>query len=127
MVSSAIAQFLRSTIADLENDVDLFNDLLSQGEGYDRKVRVLAYAGYRNRDRLRLKGRVVRYEKPLDAGEGLGTRLRAMLEIYNSNEIPGVPVRCDAFGQASDAVTDDEGYFDFELALDRPLPLKTTW
>ncbi len=127
MVVSAMTRFLRSTIADLEHDIDLVNDLLAQGEGYDRKVRILAYAGYRNAHTLRIKGRIVRYEKPLDAGEGLATRLRAMMEIYNSQEIPGVTVRCEGYGHVWEVATDDEGYFDFDLALERPLPLRTAW
>lgn len=48
MTVSAVSRFLRATIAELEQDIDRFDDLLAQGEGYDRKVRILAYAGYRN-------------------------------------------------------------------------------
>ena len=61
----------------------------------DRKVRVLAYAGYRNASAIRLRGRIVRYSKALDAGEGLFTRLRAMLAIYNSRELARVTVRIE--------------------------------
>jgi phosphatidate phosphatase APP1 len=127
MTDSAVARFLRATIAELEQDIDLFDDLLAQGEEYDRKVRILAYAGYRNAEKVRLKGRIVRYEKPLDAGEGLLTRLHAMMEIYNSNELPGIAVRCEGYGQACDLLSDEEGYFDVELANDAPLPGKTQW
>jgi phosphatidate phosphatase APP1 len=127
MVQSAVARFLHATIAELEQDLDRFEDLLGQGEGYDRKVRLLAYAGYRNDKIVRLKGRIVGYEKPLDAGEGLATRLIAMLEIYNSNELPGIAVECEAYGQVRTLVTDEEGYFDFELAIDQPLPAATQW
>jgi phosphatidate phosphatase APP1 len=127
MVKSAISRFLHSTVADLEGDLDLIEDLLGQGEGYDRKVRLLAYAGYRNERTVRLKGRIVRYEKPLDAGEGLATRLIAMMEIYNSNELPGIAVKCEGYGQVVELVTDEEGYFDFELKIDQPLPPTTQW
>jgi phosphatidate phosphatase APP1 len=127
MVRSLISRFLHSTIADLEQDLDRFEDLLAQGEGYDHKVRLLAYAGYRNERTVRLKGRIVRYEKPLDAGEGLATRLMAMMEIYNSNELPGIAVRCEGYGQVADLVTDEEGYLDFELAIEQPLPATTLW
>ncbi|HEY0163775.1 MAG TPA: phosphatase domain-containing protein, partial [Sphingomicrobium sp.] len=126
-MQSAIARFLHSTIAELEQDLDRFEDLLGQGEGYDRKVRLLAYAGYRNERTVRLKGRVVRYEKPLDAGEGLATRLIAMMEIYNSNELPGIAVKCEGYGQVRELLTDEEGYFDFELAIHQPLPATTQW
>ena len=127
MVKSAIARFLHSTVADLEQDLDRIEDLLGQGEGYDRKVRLLAYAGYRNERTVRLKGRIVRYEKPLDAGEGLATRLIAMVEIYNSNELPGIAVKCEGYGQVRELVTDEEGYFDFELTVDQALPATTQW
>ncbi len=127
MPVSAIARFLRSTVADLENDIDLVADLMAQGEGHALKVRLLAYAGYRNGHCARLKGRVVRFEKPIDPGDDLATRLRAMMEIYNSNELPGIAVRCEGYGQAVDVLSDDEGYFGFELKVDQPLPLHTTW
>jgi phosphatidate phosphatase APP1 len=127
MAGSALSRFLHSVVADLEHDLDLFDDLLEQGEGYDRKVRVLAYAGYRNDLVARLKGRIVRYEKPLDAGEGLLTRLYAMMEIYNSNELAGVRIRCDAYGHVYEGTTDAEGYFDFEVPVNQVLPASTTW
>ena len=127
MVASTFSRFLRSTVADLEHDIDRFENLLAQGEGHDRKVRLLAYAGYRNEQAVRLKGRIVRFEKPLDAGEGLVTRLRAMMEIYNSDELPGIRVCCEGYDQRVEILTDEEGYFDFEFAIDRPLPLHTLW
>ena len=78
--------------------------------------------------RVRLKGRIVRYEKPLDAGEGTLARLRAMMEIYNSNELPGVAGPPRRLWPASlDMVSDEEGYFDFDFPASRPLPAKTTW
>lgn len=126
-MDTVIARFLRSTISELEQDIDRIDDLLAQGEGHDRRVRLLAYAGYRNEQRARLKGRIVRYEKPLDAGEGMVTRLRAMMEIYNSNELPGIAVRCEGYGQVAETLSDEEGYFEFELAVDQPLPPTTQW
>lgn len=127
MGKSPLRRFLHAAIADLEADIDRIGAMLSAGEGHDRKVRLLAYAGYRNDREVRLKGRIVRYEKPLDAGEGMLTRLRAMMEIYNSDELPGIAVRCEGYGQTVDAVTDEEGYFEFILAPDQPLPPETRW
>lgn len=124
---SPIRRFIHAVARDLENDIDRVEDLVSAGEGHGQKVRLLAYAGYRNAQTLRLKGRIVRYRKPLDAGEGTLTRLRAMMEIYNSHELPGIKVRLDAFGTVSEAFTDEEGYFTFELSIDRPLPERTEW
>ncbi|HWH18201.1 MAG TPA: phosphatase domain-containing protein [Allosphingosinicella sp.] len=124
---NGIRRFLHAGIADLERDIDRIGDLVSAGEGHGKKVRLLAYAGYRNERLLRLKGRIVRYRKPLDAGEGTLTRLRAMMEIYNSHELPGVKVRLQAYDREVEAITDEEGYFSFELPVDLPLPGKTEW
>src|SRR5688572_27681249 len=58
-------QFLHTAAVAIEGDIDRIERLLSMGEGHDRKVRLLAYAGYRNACEARISGRVVRYEKPL--------------------------------------------------------------
>ena len=127
MSKSQFSTFLNSAIAGLERDLDLIDDLLEQGEGHDRRVRVLAYAGYRNHQSVRLKGRIVRYEEPLSADGGRLSGLRAMMEIYNSNELAGIAVRCEGYGRTVDAVSDPEGYFDFELAVEQGLPRSTGW
>lgn len=97
------------------------------GEGHDRKVRLLAYAGYRNAHEARVSGRVVRYEEPLDAGEGTWSRLRAMMAIYNSDELPAIPVRCEAYGHTVETRTDDEGHFSIVIPIDTPLPGAARW
>jgi phosphatidate phosphatase APP1 len=125
--ATMVHRFIHAAIADLERDLDRIQDLMMQGEDRDRKIRVLAYAGYRNAQALRLKGRIVRYQKPLDAGEGTFSKLRAMMAIYNSSELPGVKVRFEGYGQAHEVETDDEGYFNFELSIDHPLPEETRW
>ena len=127
MASSLFTNFLRSVAADLEQDIDRIDDLMSQGEGHDRRVRVLAYAGYRNADTVRVSGRVVRFESDRKASGGTLRKLRAMIAVYNSKELPGVPVRCEAYGQSAETVSDDEGYFSFELAIAAPLPPRATW
>ena len=124
---SIFRRFLHTLTANIERDIDRIHDALSEGEGHARKVRLLAYAGYRNERLLRLRGRIVRYEKPLDAGEDTLTRMRAMMDIYNSHELAGVKVRLDAFGAVAETVSDDEGYVAFEFPIDRPLPEKTLW
>jgi len=127
MTRSLVHRFFHAAIADLERDIDRVEDALREGEGDDRKVRLLAYAGYRNERTVRLRGRIVRYKKPLDAGEGMLTRLRAMMEIYNSHELPGVTVRFEGYGLSHEVVTDEEGYFDFDLPVEQPLPPTTRW
>lgn len=91
------------------------------------RVRVLAYAGYRNAQEIRLAGRIVRYAEPLAPGTGFLSRVRAMLAIYNSHEVPGVTVRCTLAGRTVYVVSDGEGYFHFAIPVRDALPLTTRW
>lgn len=127
MARPSLYKLLHAAIADLERDIDIVEDLLEQGDGDNSKVRLLAYAGYRSATAVRVRGRIVRYTQSLDADEGMLARLRAMLAIYNSKELPGVTVRVEGYGQVHDVVTDEEGYFEFELSIERPLPETTRW
>jgi phosphatidate phosphatase APP1 len=127
MSDNIIHRFLRSSVADLEHDIDLIGDLLAQGEGHDRKVRLLAYAGYRNAQAVRVRGRIVRFKPAAKPGDSMIQKLGAMLEIYNSNELPGIAVHCEDYGKTAEVLTNDEGYFDFEIAIDQPLPPTTSW
>lgn len=122
-----IRRFVHAAIADLERDLDQVTDLVQQGEGLDQRVRVLAYAGYRTTERLHLKGRVVRHAPPLGAAESMWDRLRAMIAIYNSDELAGVRVQLDAYGRVHETETDEEGYFHFVPEVAQPLPAATEW
>src|SRR5688572_11196504 len=107
MAGSKLHRMVRDLIAGLEGDLDWIRDAIPGDEQVPHKVRVLAYAGYRNDKLARLKGRIVRYARPLDAREGTLVRLRAMLDIYNSHELPGVEVRLEAYGGTFTAVSDE--------------------
>lgn len=92
-----------------------------RGEPSGDKLRMLAFAGYRNATELRVKGRMVRFAEPLTAGSDTWYRIKAMLAIYNSHEVAGVAVRCETDGDVFEALSDDEGYFDFVIPIAKPL------
>lgn len=124
--SKLFHRFVHWAASSIEADVDRLHGFLA-GDTRGQKVRMLAYAGYRNATELRVCGRIVRYFEPLAPGETTLSRAKAMLSIYNSHEVGGVQVRCDAFGNQADAWSDGEGYFRFALAISRRLPSSTTW
>ena len=124
---SLFGTFLQAAAAGLESDLDRIEDLLFREQYPAQKIRLLTYAGYRNGREFRLSGRVVHFRKPLDAGEGTLSRLRAMLAICNSEDVSGVRVQCDAYGGSAETRTDEEGYFSFALPADRPVPEATRW
>ncbi|MGB7406709.1 MAG: phosphatase domain-containing protein, partial [Pacificimonas sp.] len=99
------------------------------GDRLDGKaLRMLVYAGYRNEYEMRLSGRIVEFREPLDPGQTTWSRFRAMLAIYESDEVPGVKVAMDGYGGRHEAVSDAEGYFHFRVPLSgHALPDETTW
>lgn len=122
-----VRRFVHAAIADMERDLDRISDLLADGEGLEQRVRVLAYAGYRNAERAHVKGRIVRYAPGFAKAEGTLDRLRAMLAIYDSDELPDVAVRVAGYGVSLETISDEEGYFSFDMPVDRPLPEVTEW
>lgn len=111
---------------ELEADIDRLHRALSGGRR-GRHVRLLAFAGYRNAAELRVAGRVVLWTEPLSSGGGTFSNIRAMWAIYNSHEVPGVPVVCDVHGTEHSTVSDEEGYFSFTVPISVPLPPSTRW
>ena len=120
-------RFVQAITVQIEPVLERTGYFFFPGRDRSRTVRLLAYAGYRNADEVRIRGRVVRYRKALDAGEGFWTRFRAMMEIYNSHEVPGITIRLEGYGHVLETRTDHDGYFTFSFPPDRALPSETSW
>ena len=118
---SVFRTFLHRLAHELEQDVDRLSRFLPSKR--DGKVRMLAYAGHRNSSELRVTGRIVRYAEALDPRESMISRIRAMLALYNSHEVPGVVVRLEHQGLSAETRSDQEVYFSLVLPLPRPLLL----
>jgi phosphatidate phosphatase APP1 len=119
-------RWLRSLAVGMERDIDQLHTLLTDPKA-PGLVQILPYAGYGNGDELHVSGRIVEYRKPLAPAERALDKLRAMWSLYNSHEVAGAEVRCDAFGTSAICVSDDEGYIDFRLKIERPLPATAAW
>lgn len=80
------------------------------------------YLGHGTTERLYLKGRVLKDKNITSAMEddSIWTNLLNMYKRYQSSEIPGARVRATVGDAVAEAVTDEEGYFYFELS-------PTTW
>ena len=124
--ADTLGRWFRSLAAGLEHDIDQLHALFTDTET-PRLLQILPYAGYRNGSELRVSGRVVEYRQPLAPAERTFDKLRAMWSLYNSQEVAGVTVRCDAFGLSATCVSDDEGYIEFSIAIDCELPATALW
>ena len=90
---------------------DLWND-----------VHVLPYHGYGTPRRVRLLGRVLDDEEV--GHEGALTRLenvRLTARRFISDEVPGAQLTIEIGGRTVRTETDEDGYYDLEVDLDRPL------
>ena len=95
--------------------------------GRNRRVQILCYAGFRNARRLRMSGRIVVGRRPEEQGAQRLSRLRTMLDLYDSDEVPGVALSIECCGETYRAESDGEGYFRIDAEIDRALPSRTCW
>ncbi|NNU15577.1 DUF2183 domain-containing protein [Parvularcula sp. ZS-1/3] len=110
-----------------ESGLDRFRyDVLHKGE--DAQTVILPYRGYRSGERLVLRGRVVEsWPHRFSIGDSNFAKLRNMLRLYESDELPGVPLEIELAGETHEVITDDEGYFSLLLDDTRPLPERLSW
>jgi phosphatidate phosphatase APP1 len=77
-------------------------------------IRIEPYRGYGCPDRAFLKGRVLRGTPVASAHEGAGTltNIAAMIQRFESDEVPGARVRIDHPGGPLTVTADEEGFFE---------------
>ena len=92
--------------------------------GFGRQLMLVPYLGFGNADKLWIKGRVLdevafREQTQEDSG---WRNLVALYRRLEADEVAGARVVARFQGRSHEAVTDDGGYFAFEIAADAPLP-----
>ena len=94
-----------------------------------RPLQVVTYRGYGTATRAHVRGRVLE-ASVLERSLPDDTRLRSfrrMLRRFNSREVPDVSITAQWGAQQVVGVTDDEGYFDLELAPGAPPASDHDW
>lgn len=126
--------FLINTSADAEVHFDHLKERLFGRLDADKPYKIVYYRGFGSPSAVWLKGRVLR-ERDL-SGPSHGTpsdndtfwqNLLATYQRFESDEVPGVTVRVEAFEQAHTAVTDKEGYFEVTINPPNDLPPGRVW
>jgi phosphatidate phosphatase APP1 len=123
-----LKDFTRKGIAAAERSLDRFRyDILGKKEE-ETEPHILAYYGYRTDKRLILKGRLVEsWPGHANVSDASFAKVRNMLRLYESDELPGETVEIEVMGQTHRLESDQEGYFTLDIAIDRPLPERTEW
>lgn len=84
---------------------------------------LIPFTGYASDSRLIIRGRVIRARKTADVEVHTSSwrNFAALVRLMNSAEVPGAMVCAHFRTQDHNVVTDREGYFTFDIALDRAL------
>lgn len=114
--------FLTDISADAEGHFDRLKHRLFGRLDTDKPYRIVYYRGFGSPAAVWLRGRVLRQRDlntPSDYAPGendtFWQNLLATYQRFETDEVPGVTVRIDAFGESYTTQTDDEGYFDLTI------------
>ena len=117
--------FLTNTTAEAETQFDRLKERLFGRLDEHKPYKIIYYRGFGGPTAVWLKGRVLR-QRDLSTQSDNDTFWENMLATYQrfeSDAVPNVTVRVDAFGQAHTTVTDEKGYF--EVTVNPPDDLLT--
>jgi phosphatidate phosphatase APP1 len=95
----------------------------------NKPYRIVYYRGFGSPSAVWLKGRVLR-ERDLSTPSDQDTywnNLLATYQRFETDEVPNVTVRVDAFGQTHTTTTDEEGYFEVTINPPNDLPPGRVW
>ena len=121
--------FLINTSTDAEVHFDRLKERLFRRLDVHKPYKIVYYRGFGSPSAVWLKGRILR-ERDLSTPSDNDTFFENILATYQrfeSDEVPGVTVRVEAFGQAHTTVTDEEGYFEVTINPPNDLSPGRVW
>jgi phosphatidate phosphatase APP1 len=119
---------LATVVSNVEDHFDTLRFRLEQRLGWDKPVQIVPYLGYGTREKVFVKGRVLRDKgitAPQDA-DSIWLNLLNMYKRYESDEIPHARVRARFGTIEQETEADEEGYYTFTLDVTDPLPENQT-
>lgn len=114
---SSWKDFFVNASADAETQFDRLKNRLLGRLDAQKPYKIIYYRGFGSATAVWLKGRVLR-QRDLSTPSDHDTfwqNLLATYQRFNSDEVPNVTVRIEAFGQSHTTVTDKEGYFELTV------------
>ncbi|MBD2751816.1 App1 family protein [Spirosoma validum] len=121
--------FLLNASADAETQFDRLKSRLFNRLDTKKPYRIIYYRGFGSSTAVWLKGRVLR-QKDLSTPSDNDTvwqNLLATYQRFGSNEVEGVSVQIEAFGQTYTTVTDEDGFFEQTINPPNDLPPGRAW
>lgn len=122
------------TETDVETQFDRLKTRLFHRLSSDTPYKIIYYRGFGgpshgSASAVWLKGRVLRQRwltTPSDR-DTFWQNLLATYQRFESDEVPGVTVRVDAFGQSYTTLTNNDGYFELTITPPGDLPSGRAW
>ncbi len=122
---------IRNLLRDITDHVEDYIDRLKSRlearlhpEG--RRVQIIPYIGYATETEIQMRARAL-YDNGLTPATDADKLWKNLLNAYrrvNSDEIPFAVVEVTVNGQTAKVVADEEGFFDVDLTLEKPLDAK---
>lgn len=112
-----------------ETQIEQLKGRLAQRLKLAEPIVITPYRGFGTKAHLFLKGRVLE-DKGIAAAQDDDTiweNLHAMYLRFASDEAPGVRVQAHFQGETWEAITDEEGYFQFEMQPARAPAINQSW
>ncbi len=123
-----VARFLRDSIIDADDHIDAARRRLHARLGLQRPRHIAAYRGYDDGRTVELRGRVLA-ERPRGGPGEHNDWWDNLLDTYRrfeSDEVPGVPLRVRFRDAETEVVSDQEGYYHAQLSPGAP-PSDLPW
>ncbi|KAB7728445.1 DUF2183 domain-containing protein [Rudanella paleaurantiibacter] len=108
---------------------DSLKERLFRRLDHDKPYQIIYFRGFGSETAVMLSGRVLRqHDLPTPSDNSrFWENLVATYQRFESDEVPGVTVRIEAFGQKYTTVTDEEGYFELLINPPNELPAGRAW
>jgi phosphatidate phosphatase APP1 len=126
--SDEVGDVLQSTAASIEEYSDMRWRQFADRMGFGEPRHIAAYRGYGNAETLWLRGRLLsneRYGGP-EEDDSWWDNLKASYQRWDSDEVAGAKIRLSYVDQQKEVVTDSEGYYYAEFAVDENFPRTAT-
>lgn len=130
-IARRVARKARAIFSDTLVAVNRVTDRLTGREPVvhddPRPLKLLGFAGYRDAAGIHLHGRVL-FDKPMrEPGKSSWSKFRAMMALFDTDEVPGVRIFSEHEGATGSAWSDAEGYFALTIPHAGAMPSATRW
>ncbi|MDB5239507.1 MAG: hypothetical protein JWP57_132, partial [Spirosoma sp.] len=120
---------LATTSADAKVHFERLKEHLFGRLDRHKPYKIVYYRGFGSPTAVWLKGRILRERElstPSD-NDAFWQNILATYQRFESDEVPGITVRVEAFGQSYTVVTDEDGFFEVTVNPPDNLPTGRVW